>query len=278
MPAAALRGKTIAVIGAGNMGQALISGLRAHGVPAARLHVVEANGQTAAQIHRRYGVAQATLEEAAAGVDVLVLAVKPHDMAPVLDIVRRAIPGRARKLLVISVAAGLQVEALQRVLGPCPLVRAMPNLPAKVGCGVTVLTAGRSATAAHRKLAQAIFECVGQTAELPERLFDAVTAVSGSGPAYVFVFLKALRDAGARLGLPAEVAQQLALQTVVGSARLVDSVQLPLEALINQVASKHGTTEAALQVLVDARFQWIIESAVSAAARRSRELSATIST
>ena len=149
----------------------------------------------------------------------------------------------------------------------------MPNLPAKVGCGITALAAGRLAGAPHRALAKAIFTSVGEVVEVPERMFDVVTAISGSGPAYFFLIFKALRDAGVRAGLPASAAQQLAVRTALGSARLVEETHADLAALITQVASKRGTTEAALKVFERRGLAAIIGAGVAAAAKRSRELS-----
>jgi pyrroline-5-carboxylate reductase len=275
--AGALSSASIAFVGAGNMGQALIAGLRAHKVPAGRICVVEAKAEAVQAVRRRFGVAAASIEDVARTADVLVLAVKPQDMAPVLATVREVIRSRRAPPLVISIAAGLQVAALQRALGRAPVVRVVPNLPAKVGAGMSVLCAGRGVASAQRRLARAIFDCVGHTEELPERHFDAVTAVSGSGPAYVFLFLHLIGQAGARLGLPTAVAERLAVQTALGAVRLVQETQVPLETLIAQVASKRGTTEAALTVFASRKLARTVEDAVAAAARRSKELSWSLS-
>jgi len=273
----ALRGKTIAIVGGGNMGQALLQGLFATGVPASRLLVVEANPAARAGVVARFRVQATGLEQAVERADLVMLAVKPQDMMPVLQAARSAAEARRLRPLFVSIAAGLQLKALERVLRRCPVVRVMPNLPAKVGCGVSALAGGRWAAAAHLKMARAVFASVGEVVEVPERLFDVVTAVSGSGPAYIFLILEALRDAGIRGGLSKTVAERLAVRTALGSAQLVEALGVPLETLIAQVASKGGTTEAALRVFKARGLASIIQAGVGAASRRSRELSLLLS-
>ena len=269
-----LRRVTIGVIGAGNMGEALMKGLRAAGLSGRRLLVCEARAALRQRVVRRYGVTAATLSELAIRSDVVILAVKPQDIQPVLGMLARSLPVRSRaRVLVISIAAGLTLRALERRLGRCAVVRVMPNLAAKVGAAISAIAAGRWATAAHRAIARDIFACVGEVVELPERLFDAVTAISGSGPAYFFLIFQALRDAGVRAGIPRAVAQRLAVQTALGSAQLVKGSTDELEALIMQVASKKGTTEAALKVLRRRDLAGTLHAGVLAAVKRSKELS-----
>ncbi|MBI3087981.1 MAG: pyrroline-5-carboxylate reductase [Candidatus Omnitrophica bacterium] len=260
------------------MGQALLKGLRDAGVPSARLLVVEANPQARRMARRRFGARPATMAALAARCGVVIVAVKPQDIRPVLDAYRQALSAARRsRTLMISIAAGVTLSALERVLGRIPVVRVMPNLAAKVGAAVSAMAAGRRATASHRVLARGIFECVGTVIELPERHFDAVTAISGSGPAYFFVIFRALRDAGVRQGLPKAAAERLAVQTALGSARLVEGLREDLDRLIAQVASKKGTTEAALKVLARRRLADVLQAGVSAAAQRSKELSWSLS-
>lgn len=268
---------TIAVVGAGNMGQALIKGLLAARVPSGRILAVEANA-AARQALRRLHVRTATLAQAAA-CDVLVLAVKPQDLGPVLAGLREGLQAKRNRALVISIAAGVTLASLERRLGRGhgAVVRVMPNLPAKVGAAVSAIAPGHRATAADAAITKQIFQCVGEVVELPERLFDAVTAVSGSGPAYFFTVFKALRDAGVRQGLPKPVAARLAVQTALGSVRLVMDLGDDFDRWITQVASKHGTTEAALKVFQRQGLSRTIDAGVRAAARRSKELSSLFS-
>lgn len=262
----------IGVIGAGNMGQALIKGLRDAGVPSRRILAVEAKA-AARQALRRYQVKLVTLERAASTCNVLILAVKPQDLGPVLQTLRQQLQLRRSRVLVISIAAGVTLASLERRLGRVAVVRVMPNLAAKVGCAMSAVAAGRWATAGHRAAARQMFGCVGRVVELPERLFDAVTAISGSGPAYFFLIFRSLRDAGVRQGLPKSVAEELAVQTAVGAACVADGLGEDLDRLITQVASKGGTTEAALKVFERRKLSAILQAGVASAATRSKELS-----
>ena len=268
-----LRHKTIGIIGAGNMGQALIKGLVEAGVAPTRLALVEADRTRARVVARRTRVRAVTVSQVARECDVVVLAVKPQDLMPVLIELRERWKSGRRRALVISIAAGVRLASLERRLGRVSVVRVMPNLPATVGEGMSALTRGRFATAVDMAAANAIFQCVGDVVELPERLFDVVTAISGSGPAYFFLIFQALRDAGIRGGLPKTIAQRLAVQTAQGSARLALQVREELEALIARVASKKGTTEAALKVFRRGRLAQLIQAGVRAATARSRALS-----
>lgn len=272
-----LRRKTIGIIGAGNMGQALIKGLVAAGVRPARLAVVESDRRRRQMIQRRYHLEAASLPEVARRCDVLILAVKPQDLRGVLLALRQAMGVRGKRRLVISIAAGVRTASIERIVGRVPVVRVMPNLPATVGCGMAALTKGRFATSADLAAANAIFRCVGEVVELPERDFDAVTALSGSGPAYFFLMFQALRDAGIRCGLPKVVARRLAIQTAKGSAALASQADEGLETLIARVASKKGTTEAALKVFRRYGLTWILQRGVRAAVKRSCQLSRLVS-
>jgi len=203
-----------------------------------------------------------------------VLAVKPALVPRVLADLRASLGDGLAKPLWISIAAGVSIARIESELpGGARVVRAMPNTPALVRAAATAYAANAAATAADRALTQALFECVGLAWEAPdESLLDAVTGLSGSGPAYVFVFLEALADAGVRVGLPREAAQRLATQTVLGAAQLARDTGIHPAQLKDRVTSPGGTTIAGLARLEAAGFRAALQGAVEAATRRSREL------
>ncbi|SBV35469.1 Pyrroline-5-carboxylate reductase [uncultured Stenotrophomonas sp.] len=264
----------IAFIGGGNMATSLIAGLVAAGTPAASIEVVEPQASQRQALQQEHGIRVAeSVATAVLDARTLVLAVKPQVMAAVcVELAPRLAPGA----LVVSIAAGVTTAALRRWLGPsAALVRAMPNTPALLGAGMTGLYAGTDVGAAERGAAQAILACAGQTRWIDdEALMDAVTAVSGSGPAYVFAFAEAMEDAALAQGLAADAARQLVVQTVLGAARmLAESGQDP-GTLRKAVTSPNGTTQAALEALAGGGFHALVGSAVAAAAQRGRELAA----
>jgi pyrroline-5-carboxylate reductase len=204
--------------------------------------------------------------------DVIVLAVKPQEMSSVLEGIACCL---APRQLVISIAAGITLRYLRARLRESPIIRVMPNLPATVRKGFAAYACGRSTTPRNRVVAQAIFGAVGEAVELPERSLDAITAVSGSGPAYVFLLAQMWEEAALALGLPVAIAKRAVRQTLAGSVELLAGDRLsPLE-WIARVASKKGTTEAALRVLAQRRVGRHFAEALRAAARRSRALSRT---
>lgn len=265
-----LRGKTIGFIGAGTMGQALIAGLRAKGMSGRSILAVDPSTVRRAQVRRLGARATANSCAVACAGDVIVLAVKPQQMA---SVVSELAPCISRQQLVVSIAAGITMPWLQARLRGIPLVRVMPNLPATVGQGFSAFTLGRYATARHRAIAEALFGAVGEAVELPERLLDAVTAVSGSGPAYVFYLAHVWEAAAVGLGLPRVIAHRAVERTLIGSAALLASGEMSPEEWIARVASKNGTTEAALRVLARRGVSRHVAEALRAAARRSRTLS-----
>ena len=253
------------------MASALIGGLVAKGHDARAISVIELSPAARERLGARYPVHIATAPDAAMqGCDTLVLAVKPQDMRPALASLATAVRGK----LVVSIAAGVTLEALSRWLGGHrKLVRCMPNTPALVGAGIAGLCALPEVSAEERQRAEAILRAVGEVVWLDdERLLDAVTAVSGSGPAYVFWFIEQLAEGAVRLGLPREAALQLALQTVLGAAKLAAASAKPPAELRKDVTSKGGTTEAALAVFDAEQLAERFARALEAAARRSREL------
>lgn len=265
----------IGIIGAGAMGGALAAGLLASGSSADAIRAADPDSDRRRSLEESRGIrCGADNREVVEQSDLVVLAVKPNQVAEVLRELGGADnPGLSRPLWV-SIAAGVSLASLAEGLPPgARLVRSMPNTPALVGEGATAFVANPEATNADRAAARLLFEAVGTAWEAPsEELMDAVTGLSGSGPAYVFVLLEALGDAGVRMGLPREAAHALATQTVLGAARLaLESGRDPAD-LKAQVTSPGGTTIAGLERLEAAGFRSAIHDAVEAATRRSREL------
>ncbi len=271
----ALEDLRIGFFGAGAMGEALAGGLLAAGVPAARVRAAEPvaarREQVASSLGIEVGDDNAALVRAS---DVVVLAVKPAVVAPVLRALLGELGDASARPLWVSIAAGLSLTQLAAELpAGARIVRAMPNTPALVRAGATAFSANADATAADRATALALFESVGFAWEAPdERLLDAVTGVSGSGPAYVFVFLEALADAGVRAGLPRDIAHRLACQTTFGAAKLALESGLHPGQLKDRVTSPGGTTIAGLARLEAGGLRAALHEAVEAATRRAREL------
>ena len=261
----------IAFIGGGNMASALIGGLLQKGYAAADLSAVEVEPAARARLLSRFGVSSyAALGGEVAGSDAIVLAVKPQQLRGVAQALRPFLASQ----LVISIAAGIRGADLSRWLGGyVHVVRAMPNTPALVLAGVSALYAALPVSDAERRAAEQILGTVGATLWVErEELMDAVTALSGSGPAYVFYFIEALEQAGCDLGLSAAQARLLSLETFHGATRLArDSGEEPA-VLRARVTSKGGTTERALQSMERGRVKALVVEAVREAAQRSREL------
>jgi pyrroline-5-carboxylate reductase len=259
----------IAFLGGGNMAGALIGGLIAKGTDARSISVIEVSPAARERLAARYPVdIAATPGAALQRSDVLVLAVKPQDAKAALASIS------INKHLVISIAAGLTLDALSRWLGGHrKIVRCMPNTPALIGAGIAALYALPDVSVEERKKAQVILGAVGEVVWVAEeRLLDPVTAVSASGPAYVFWFIEQLAASGVELGLNKETAQKLALHTVLGAAKLAaSSDQSPAE-LRKQVTSKGGTTEAALKVFDEEKLAERFKRALEAASRRATQL------
>jgi len=264
---------TIAFIGAGNMAGSLINGLISDGYDAALISAADPNEAQLATLARRTGIRTTTDNATAAQADVVVLAVKPQVLEGAARELAPAI--RQRRPLVISIAAGIREDALQAWLGGgVPLVRTMPNTPAMIGAGATVLHAGPGVTADQRDTAESVLRAVGLTRWVEdEDQLDAVTALSGSGPAYFFLVLEAMEAAGVRLGLPAETARLLTLQTALGAARMAIESDEDPATLRRRVTSPGGTTERALAVLEQGGLRELFGSALTAARDRSVELS-----
>jgi pyrroline-5-carboxylate reductase len=263
--------RRIGFLGGGAMAEALAGGLRAAGLAPDRM--IAADPDPARRKHLEEHLAIATTSDNAAavdGADVVVIAVKPGVVASALHGLSRAEP----RPLWISIAAGVSLPSLAVPLSRgARIVRAMPNTPALVGAGATAICGNADATTEDLALATALFESVGTCWTAPdESLLDAVTGLSGSGPAYVFVFLEALADAGVRVGLPRDAASQLATQTVLGAAKLASEAGRHPAQLKDQVTSPGGTTIAGLERLEAGGLRAAVYEAVAAATARSREL------
>ncbi len=267
--------RKLAFVGGGNMAAALIGGLIKRGLPSSHIVVADPSPEQRHTLIRQFGItAAADNAHAANGAEVVLLAVKPQQMRAVALALAPAL--RAAPALVISVAAGIPHAALARWFGAqVPVVRTMPNRPALNGFGATGLYAPSSVGAAYRALAETIMSAVSATVWVEhESQMDTVTALSGSGPAYFFLFMEALEAAAHERGLPQEVAHRLTLETAFGAAQMARNAAEPLAVLREQVTSQGGTTAAALEVLDAAGLRAIVAHAIAAAERRSAELAA----
>jgi len=260
-------------IGAGNMAEALVKGMLASGACTAdRLHVTDVRSERLAYFEKEFDVKGSSHNETAVkSADVVVLAVKPQVIGGVLEGFQAAL---GKKPLVISIAAGISTSWLEKTLGEgVSVVRAMPNTPALVRSGAAAICRGRWATDADFNLAEAVLSAVGVVVRVEEKDMDAVTALSGSGPAYVFHLMEAMIAAASHAGLDDAVARKLVHATVMGSAKLAQDTGVDPAELRRRVTSKGGTTEAALAVLEEKAVYHAYLQAIAAAHRRARELS-----
>lgn len=264
----------IACIGGGAMAEALLAGLLASGLKPGQLYATDPDAERRKHLSAALGIETGDdNDEAVKRSDVVILALKPAVISTVLDSLTGSAAERAQPLWV-SIAAGVSLAALEAGLThEARIVRAMPNTPALIGSGATGIFGNSAVSEADLEVIRALFDCVGITWQAPrEHLLDAVTGLSGSGPAYVFAFLEALMDAGESAGLPREAAEQLSLQTVYGAAKLaLESDKTPSE-LRRQVSSPGGTTVTGLARLSDGGFAEAISAAVQAASQRAEEL------
>ena len=272
MPRGMSEDQTIAFVGAGNMAGALIRGLIGTAtVPADQIIAADPDEARLSLLESELGI-RVTRDngEAVREATVVVLAIKPQVFAQVLPSIATAM---GSETLLVSIAAGISTRMIEGAVPPgSRVIRTMPNTPALVGAGATAIAAGSHASDADLEIAETLFRSVGISVRVPEAQIDAVTGLSGSGPAYVFAMIEALRDAGVREGLPEEIALRLASQTVFGAARLLlDEGEAP-EVLRERVTSPGGTTRAGLDALAQAGFTDAIVGAVRAATRRSVEL------
>ena len=262
----------IGFIGGGNMARSLIGGLINSGVPATSLHVYDIDESSLQQLHRDLNITpQASQQAVIDQSEVTVLAIKPQAMKSVIDSIT---PASVAGKLLISIAAGIQTTAIQRWLGQdCAIVRAMPNTPALVQSGATGLYANPHTNDEQKDIAESILRAVGLTLWVAdEGQLDAVTALSGSGPAYFFLVMEAMEEAGKKLGLSAETARLLTVQTAFGASKLALEIEEDPAVLRQRVTSPGGTTEKAVQVLQQQQLVAIFEQALTAARDRAVEL------
>ena len=261
----------VAVIGTGAMGGAILSGLLDADWAPSSLTAVDLSAERRDHF-ASLGCATAASPSELGSVDVVVIATKPQHVAGAVSSLSEA---EFSDGLVISVAAGISTETIQATLPGTPVVRCMPNTPALVGQGMSAIAAGAHATAGHLEIAANVLGAVGQVVTVRESDIDAVTAVSGSGPAYVFFLAEAMESAGVDLGLTPDVARTIVAQTLLGAATLLSSSSESAATLRENVTSPGGTTAAALAVMRERGFEEMMQVALQAAAQRSRELGAT---
>ncbi len=271
------RPATLAFIGGGNMAASLIGGLVADGYDPRYILASDPEHDKLAALSARYGIRSASDNQmAAATADLLVLAVKPQVMRPVCEGLRDA--AQANRPLIMSIAAGVREEFLQQWLGgDLPLVRTMPNTPAMIQAGATVLHAGDRVSAEQRNLAETVMRAVGLTRWVADEAdLDAVTALSGSGPAYFFLVMEAMEQAAVNMGLDAESARLLTIQTAVGAGRMAMESRDPPAVLRERVTSPGGTTEKALEIFDQGGLRDLFDKALRGARDRSEELSSLL--
>jgi len=262
----------IAVIGSGAMGSALIRGALRAGVYSPQEIVAhDIDEQRLVALSEECGITTTpSLDDAVMGAETVLLAVKPQVISEVFEDLTPVI---RTDQLVISIAAGVPTSRIEEALGNIPVIRVMPNTPCLVGASASALAPGRHATPEHMRVAMELFGAVGVAVEVPEDQLDAVTGLSGSGPAYVYLIIEALSDAGVRCGLPRDVSTSLAAETVLGAAKMVLETKEHPGRLKDQVASPGGTTIAGLHQLELHGVRGAIYDAVCAAVERARELS-----
>ncbi len=263
----------IAFIGGGNMATALISGLTKSRDPRLQVRVADPSEEARIRLRSTFDVFVCSHAiEAAKGADVIVLAVKPQIVAGVLAELAGSIKPEQ---LILSIAAGITIEAIVRHLGPRQaVIRSMPNTPALVGEGISGMYAGEHCRTHHREQAERVLRAAGEVVWVEdESLMDVVTAISGSGPAYFFLLTETLAEAGIRLGLPEDISRQLAAKTCVGAGALLKSSDTGVAELRHRVSSPGGTTQAALEVLAQGKFSELVYMAAAAAEQRGKELS-----
>jgi len=267
-----IRGARLLMVGFGNMGQALVKGFIEHGIQQSRIHVVDPSPQAAAAA-KAFGVDYSkNVADITRPPSLVFLAVKPQSMHTATQDVKHLV---SETVCFVSIAAGVRLARLKELLGAeARIIRAMPNTPAAIGEGMTVMCHTGNLAFEQMALADSLLECVGKSEWIDdEKLIDCVTAVSGSGPAYVFLLIEAMVEAAKAGGIPEKLALELAVQTCRGAAILAAQSGLAPNVLRENVTSKGGTTEAALNTLYAEKFPQVVAKAIASATARSKELS-----
>lgn len=260
----------IAILGGGVMGETLAAGFLARLTPTPAVCIAEKRPERATELAERLGVRIASMAEAVSDADVVVLAVKPQDFRAMLA---ELAPSVRSEALVVSIAAGIPTSVMEELLPGVAVVRVMPNTPARINRGVAGISAGSACTAADLDLAARLMESVGVVVRVPEALQDAVTAVSGSGPAYVFYLAEAMIAAGVAMGLSPSDARLMTVNTILGAGELMSSSDEDPAVLRANVTSPNGTTAAAIASMQEAQIHDAVITAMTAARDRSIELS-----
>lgn len=267
-----LTGLKIGIVGAGNMGQALVRGLVEKSVYPQNISVFDVDAKKMNALKKEAHIRAAKSNRHCVSLsDVVILAVKPQGIQQVIEEISSSLDSNC---LVISIAAGVPISKIeQHFKKPVSVIRAMPNMPALVSAGMSAFSLGKHASQKHKKIAEAILSAFGEIEQVPERMLDLVTAVSGSGPAYFFLLAEKLIEAAYESGMKVDAAKKLVYQTAFGSGKVMLEGREDPEVLIERVASKGGTTEAALKVFQKQGFGKVVHDAVKAAFKRSREIS-----
>jgi len=261
--------ETVAFIGAGQMATAMANGLLRKGFPRSVLKAYDVSPEAAVRFEHNVGVKpEASVEKALEGMEVVILAVKPQKVREALPPIRHIVKDK----LLLSIVAGVKTETLSQLSGCNRVVRVMPNMPALVGEGMSVYCVSSDVRAGDIVKAERVLGTLGLVSLVKEDLLDAVTGLSGSGPAFVFEIIQALADGGVKAGMSEDLAMKLAAQTVLGAAKLVLETGRDPAELRDQVATKGGTTERGLLVFERCKLKSIVEDAVVAATERSKEL------
>lgn len=262
--------RVLAVLGAGVMGETVISGLTRSGWQPDEIVASDLRPARQDELHAKYGIRMLDNVEAARLADTVVVVVKPQDMGDLLTEIGPVLKPGA---LVVSLAAGVDIASIESSLPDgTPVIRVMPNTPAQVDAGMSAISPGTHADDDHLQLVTTILSATGSVVTVPERYQDAVTAISGSGPAYVFLVVESMIEAGVHLGLPRDIATELAVQTVLGSATLLRETGEHPALLRERVTSPGGTTAAGLRQLEDHKVRAAFMAAIEAARDRSQEL------